>query len=133
MTRTSTKNSATASGTCSTRTPFSHYILRVEYRFVGDQCPGGPGWAVRNSGVMLHGESPSDDGQGPGFSRTRSKCSFSAAAASGKRTTANLCTPGTNVVMDGKLVKRHCTNSTAQDLSRRPVGDGRRSRSTAAR
>src|SRR5687768_3346546 len=22
---------------------FSHYRLRVEYRFVGDQCPGGPG------------------------------------------------------------------------------------------
>ncbi len=23
------------------KTPFSHYKLRVEYRFVGDQCPGG--------------------------------------------------------------------------------------------
>jgi hypothetical protein len=29
----------------------------------------------------------------------------------GKRPTANLCTPGTHVVMDGKLVTRHCTNS----------------------
>ena len=38
--------------------PFSRYKLRVEYRFVGEQCPGGPGWAVRNSGVMLHGEDP---------------------------------------------------------------------------
>ena len=28
-----------------------------------------------------------------------------------KRTTANLCTPGTNVVMDGKLFKPHCTTS----------------------
>ena len=25
--------------------------------------------------------------------------------------TSNLCTPGTNVVMDGKLITRHCTNS----------------------
>ncbi|MFM8220680.1 MAG: DUF1080 domain-containing protein, partial [Planctomycetaceae bacterium] len=24
---------------------FSHYRLRVEYRFTGNQCPGGPGWA----------------------------------------------------------------------------------------
>ena len=24
---------------------FSHYRLRVEYRFVGEQCTGGPGWA----------------------------------------------------------------------------------------
>ncbi len=38
--------------------PFAHYRLRVEYRFVGEQCAGGPGWAVRNSGMMLHGEDP---------------------------------------------------------------------------
>src|SRR6266567_2083871 len=36
----------------------SHYRLRVEYRFVGDQCPGGEGWATRNSGVMLHCQPP---------------------------------------------------------------------------
>ena len=30
------------------------------------------------------------------------------------RTTANLCTPGTNVVMDGKLVTRHCTDSKSK-------------------
>ena len=28
---------------------FSNYIIRVEYRFVGEQCMGGPGWATRNS------------------------------------------------------------------------------------
>ena len=37
---------------------FSHYRLRVEYRFVGTQCKGGPGWAVRNSGVMFHCQDP---------------------------------------------------------------------------
>ncbi len=37
---------------------YSHYRLRVEYRFVGEQCPGGPGWAIRNSGMMLHCEDP---------------------------------------------------------------------------
>jgi hypothetical protein len=30
------------------------------------------------------------------------------------RTTANLCTPGTNVVMDGKLETRHCINSKSK-------------------
>ena len=35
---------------------FSNYRLRVEYRFVGEQVPGGPGWALRNSGMMLHGQ-----------------------------------------------------------------------------
>src|ERR687893_230258 len=37
---------------------FSHYVLRVEYRFVGDQAKGGPGWATRNSGVMFHCQPP---------------------------------------------------------------------------
>ena len=36
---------------------FSHYRLRVEYRFVGDQVKNGPGWAFRNSGIMFHGQS----------------------------------------------------------------------------
>jgi hypothetical protein len=30
------------------------------------------------------------------------------------RSTANLCTPGTNVVMNGKLHTPHCTNSTSK-------------------
>ena len=30
------------------------------------------------------------------------------------RTTANLCTPGTNVVMEGKLRTEHCINSTSK-------------------
>src|SRR5438067_1190277 len=37
---------------------YSSYRLRIEYRFVGDQCLGGPAWALRNSGVMIHGQSP---------------------------------------------------------------------------
>ena len=32
----------------------------------------------------------------------------------GPRTTANLCTPGANVVYQGKLHTPHCTNSTSQ-------------------
>jgi hypothetical protein len=32
----------------------------------------------------------------------------------GPRSTGNLCTPGTNVVMDGKLVTDHCINSSSQ-------------------
>jgi hypothetical protein len=31
-----------------------------------------------------------------------------------QRTTGNLCTPGTNVVIDGKLVTDHCNNSKSK-------------------
>ena len=93
--------------------PFSHYRLRVEYRFVGDQCPGGPGWAVRNSGVMIHGESPAGMSKDQDFPAS---IEVQLLGGDGKspRSTANLCTPGTNVVMDGKLITQHCLSSKSQ-------------------
>jgi hypothetical protein len=32
----------------------------------------------------------------------------------GNRSTMNLCTPGTDVVMDGKLIRQHCTDSKSK-------------------
>lgn len=92
--------------------PFSRYVLRVEYRFVGEQCPGGPGWAIRNSGVMLHGEDPRGMTLDQDFPASI-EVQFLGGAAEGERTTANLCTPGTHVVREGKLHTPHCTNSTS--------------------
>jgi hypothetical protein len=93
--------------------PFSHYRLRVEYRFVGEQCPGGPGWAIRNSGVMIHGEKPEEMTVDQDFPASI-EVQLLGGAKTGQRPTANLCTPGTNVVMDGQLVTRHCTNSKSK-------------------
>jgi len=92
--------------------PFSRYRLRIEYRFVGEQCPGGPGWAVRNSGVMLHGEDPAGMTLDQDFPASI-EVQFLGGGPEGERTTANLCTPGTNVVYGGKLHTPHCTNSTS--------------------
>ena len=93
--------------------PFSHYRLRVEYRFVGLQCAGGPGWAIRNSGVMIHGESPATMEKDQEFPASI-EVQLLGGNGKEKRTTANLCTPGTNVVMDGKLFTPHCVNSTSE-------------------
>ena len=93
--------------------PFSKYRLRVEYRFVGEQCPGGPGWAIRNSGVMIHGQDPKGMRKDQDFP-VSIEVQFLGGAASGERPTANLCTPGTHVVMDGELLTRHCTNSRSK-------------------
>ena len=95
------------------REPFSNYRLRVEYRFVGDQVPEGPGWAFRNSGIMIHGQTPESMAKNQEFPASI-EVQLLGGRGSGKRTTGNLCTPGTHVVMDGKLVKRHCTNSTSE-------------------
>jgi hypothetical protein len=89
---------------------FSNYIIRVEYRFTGEQCPGGPGWAIRNSGIMVHGQTPESMTKDQNFPVS---IEVQLLAGNGKdpRTTANLCTPGTNVVIDGELIERHCTES----------------------
>lgn len=93
--------------------PYSHYRLRVEYRFVGEQCKGGPGWATRNSGMMLHGEDPTLITLDQDFPTS---IEFQLLGGDGKspRTTGNLCTPGTNVVKDGMLFKPHCTSAKSE-------------------
>ena len=93
--------------------PFSSYDLRVEYRFVGKQALGAPAWAIRNSGIMIHGQSPQSMALKQDF-----PASIEVQLLGGdgvhKRSTANLCTPGTNVVINGKLHTQHCTNSTSK-------------------
>lgn len=92
---------------------FSHYIIATEYRFVGDQCPGGPGWATRNSGIMLHCQSPESMGKDQDFPISI-EAQLLGGLGKGPRTTANLCTPGTNVEMEGKLFTPHCINSKSK-------------------
>ena len=83
---------------------WSHYRLRIEYRFVGDQTPGAPGWAVRNSGVMLHGQDPATMALDQDFP-VSIEAQLLGGLGAGPRSTANLCTPATHVEMDGQLVR----------------------------
>ncbi len=93
--------------------PFSNYRLRVEYRFVGEQVKGGPGWAIRNSGLMLHGQSPETMTKDQEFPASI-EVQLLGGNGKAERTSLNLCTPGTNVVMDGKLIRRHCISSKSK-------------------
>jgi len=93
--------------------PFSNYVLRIEYRFVGDQCKGGPGWATRNSGVMLHCQDPKTMTVDQDFPVSL-EAQFLGGLGKGTRSTLNLCTPGTHVDYAGKLHTPHCTNSTSK-------------------
>ena len=95
------------------KTPFSHYLLRIEYRFLGEQAPGGEDWAFRNSGVMLHGQTPESMTKDQDFPNSI-EVQFLGGKGTGKRSTANLCTPGTDVMMDNKLLKRHCFSSNSE-------------------
>jgi hypothetical protein len=92
---------------------YSNYRLRVEYRFVGEQCPGGPSWALRNSGVMIHSQAPETMRKDQDFP-VSIEVQFLGGTGKGKRPTANVCSPGTHIVMGGKLVTQHCNDSKAK-------------------
>ena len=89
---------------------FSAYLLVVEYRFTGNQVKNGPGWAFRNSGAMLHCQAPETMALDQDFPISLEE-QYLGGNGKDERSTANLCTPGTNVVLDGKLYTQHCVNS----------------------
>jgi hypothetical protein len=94
------------------KNPYSDYKLRVEYRIVGEQAEGGPPWALKNNGVMFHSQSPESmliDQQFP----VSIEAQLLGGTGEGDRPTANVCTPGTHIVMNGELVTQHCTQSSA--------------------
>ncbi len=95
-------------------TPYSYYHFSIEYRFVGELHQGAPDYTLKNSGVMFHSQDP----------RTMPKeqdwpisveMQFLAGIEEGKeRPTGNMCSPGTDVVYEGKIDPRHCINSTSK-------------------
>lgn len=87
-------------------TSFSHYALAIEYRFYGGQVPGGPDWAIQNSGAMIHSQSAESMTVDQDFPISI-ELQFLGAAGQEDRATANLATPGTHVVMNDTLVTTH--------------------------
>ena len=95
------------------RGTYSYYRIAVEYRFVGEQARGGPAWALRNSGIMVHGQRPETIRKNQDFPISI-EVQLLGGGGTGERTTANLCTPGTNVVINGALFTTHCLNSQSK-------------------
>ncbi len=89
---------------------FSHYRLEVEYRFVGEQVPNGPGWAYRNNGIMFHSQSAASMERDQHFPVS---IEFQLLGGDGEqeRPNGSICTPGTHVVFDGSLQTSHCIDS----------------------
>lgn len=92
--------------------PFSYYRIRAEYRFVGEQTPGGEGWAYRNNGIMLHSQSAESMELDQDFPRSV-ELQLLGGDGENERPNANLCTPGTHVVIDGELRTEHCIEADA--------------------
>lgn len=98
--------------------PFSHYHLKLDYRFSGELQKGAPSYTLLNSGVMFHSQDP----------RTILKeqdwpisieMQFNAGLGDGKpRPTGNMCSPGTEIVYKGKQYNGHCLNSSSKTYNK---------------
>ncbi len=91
---------------------YSHYILRMEYRFAGKMMADAPGYVNLNSGVMIHSQTPQSMGLAQAFPSSL-EFQFLADEGNGKRATGNVCTPGTLIEIDGRLIKQHIVESAA--------------------
>jgi hypothetical protein len=89
----------------------SHYRIRLEYRFTGRQVAGSPPWGLMNSGIMLHSESAHSMRRDQAFP-VSVEAQFLGDDGTGKRTTGNLCSPGTHVVIGGTLRTEHCPQTS---------------------
>jgi hypothetical protein len=96
--------------------PYSYYLVAAEYRFVGGQVIGAGAplaWATRNNGIMVMGQSAESMGLNQDFPISL-EVQLLGGLGKGARSTANLCTPGTNVHFGDSLITRHCTSSTSK-------------------
>lgn len=96
------------------KTPFSNYKLRLEYRFVGEQAAGGQSWATKNSGIMIHSQSPESMLVKQSFPLSLEFQLLGGINKNEPRPSGNLCTPATHVVMEGKLITEHCITANCK-------------------
>lgn len=92
---------------------FSDFILRVEYRFVGELLPDAPFWCYRNSGVMFHSQSPESmpiDMYWP----VSVEAQLLGSTDTLNQVTANVCTPGTTVHFKGAFSDEHCISANTK-------------------
>lgn len=94
-------------------TPFSHYRLALEYRFVGEFMPDAPEYARLNSGVMFHSQDPRTMPVGQDWPISVELQLLAEEEEGQPRPTGNMCSPGTAIVYEGQLDERHCIESSA--------------------
>jgi len=92
---------------------FSHYRLRAQYRIVGEQVPNAPFWGLRNNGLMVHSQPPNTMGIDQNFP-VSIEVQLLGGDGENERSTLNVCTPGTNIVINDKLITDHCTPATVK-------------------
>ena len=96
------------------KTPFSHFHLKLEYRFTGELQRGAPSYTLLNSGVMYHSQDPRSMPKEQNWPISI-EMQFLAGLGDGQpRPTGNMCSPGTEIMYEGRIYENHCLNSTSK-------------------
>jgi hypothetical protein len=93
--------------------PYSHYRLKLQYRFTGVLHPGAPSYTLRNSGVMFHSQDPRTMPKEQNWPISVEMQFLGGLSDGNPRPTGNMCSPGTEVVYEGEIFPGHCINSTS--------------------
>lgn len=102
-----------------TNSPYSHYRLRLEYKFVDPYMADAPFWSKRNSGVMLHSQSPLSMARDQAFP-VSVEAQFLATGTEAGKQTGNAATPGTHLERSGQHTTDHIIEADSQLY---PVGE----------
>ena len=94
--------------------PYSYYLVSLEYRFVGELYAGAPNYTLRNSGIMIHSQDPRTMPRDQNFPISVENQYLGGLGDGRRRTTGNMCSPGTMIDFNGKPDTRHCINSTSK-------------------
>jgi hypothetical protein len=96
------------------KVPFSYYHLKFDYRFVGKLQKGAPDYTLLNSGVMFHSQDPRTMLKEQDWPISVEMQLLGGLGDGRSRPTGNMCSPGTDVIYQGKISADHCINSSSK-------------------
>jgi len=94
--------------------PYSYYKLRFDYRFTGIWRKDAPSYTEINSGVMYHSQSPASILKEQDWPISVEFQLLGGLSDGKARPTGNMCSPGTDVVFNGRIDPRHCISSSSK-------------------
>lgn len=100
------------------KTPFSHFHLKLEYHFTGELQKGAPDYTLLNSGVMFHSQDPRTMPREQNWPISVEMQFLAGLGDGNPRPTGNMCSPGTEIVYQGKQYEDHCLNSTSKTYAK---------------
>lgn len=93
--------------------PYSSFQLSWEYRFTDQWLKDAASYTYRNSGIMFHSQAPETILKEQDWPISVEFQLYAEEKEGVPRPTGNMCSPGTDVVFEGKIDPRHCINSSA--------------------